>query len=467
MFGLVSIIIILLILVGALVIYFVKVVLIPKKLNAIEREIETGHYDNAIRALKQILANNNLDYSAHGLLAKAYDKTGNNQMAVVEYRIALRNARNEPLKIEKEMRQRLADILLVMNNYEDSLNEYVLLIKIDPQNPEASFKIGQIYYKLKKFDSAVRYLQQAIKNDPSLHKAHFLLGTLLFDMSRFKDSLFAFTNCLKFDPKNWEAHFYMARIYKSIKDFGRAMESFEIATRDDRLRTTSILEKGLCSLEIGNMDKAKEEFERGIKGSSGNDQILLNLRYYLAHCYEEERNYTQAIEQWERIEAVKPDFRDIQQKLAAYADLRQDDHLKDFMTASPGDFQSICYAILISNGINVNDIRAEKNGIISAVGIEADAAKWRSSKPMTRIVKFRRENITIEVEEIRLFVDEMKQSNCQRAMYFHVGKFSRPARDFAETRPVDLYGTDKIQELLKNAYRADGKLKTDEDVREK
>jgi len=45
--------------------------------------------------------------------------------------------------------------------------------------------------------------------------------------------------------------------------------------------------------------------------------------------------------------------------------------------------------------------------------------------------------------------EEMKKLNIPRGIIFSSSNFSRKALDFSETRPIDLYGKEHLQEVLK------------------
>jgi len=60
------------------------------------------------------------------------------------------------------------------------------------------------------------------------------------------------------------------------------------------------------------MDKATPELERAIKMVKDESAAeSLYGRYFLAMCYEKQRELDKAIDQWEKIYAKKPGFRDV------------------------------------------------------------------------------------------------------------------------------------------------------------
>ena len=90
----ITLIIILAALIIGLLIYYIKILANPQLLKNIEKDIQSGQYNSAIKKLQTIIKKNNFDYNAHFLLAKAYMLSGNNKMAIVEFRIAEKNTDN-------------------------------------------------------------------------------------------------------------------------------------------------------------------------------------------------------------------------------------------------------------------------------------------------------------------------------------------------------------------------------------
>jgi len=425
-------------------------VLLPKKLNTIKKDIESGKIDSAIKALKLLIEKNSSDYAAHKLLAYAYEKANNKQMAIVEYRFALRNSKHETLNEEKRIRYSLATLLLDINNIDEALNEFVLLVKIDPHNVDVLYKMGQIYYKKQDYENAARNLKMVVKNKQNFADAYHLLGLILYEAKDHKNALIEFTNNLKYAPRNYDSYFYIGKIYRGMRDYHRAMENFEVAIRNPELALKAILEKGLCAFEMNNIKLALGEFRKGLDNSYSENNIKLTIRYFYARCQEELRNYTSAIEQWEIIESKNHGFKDVKQKLNEYADLRQDDNLKDFMTSSPTDFQDLCVKIAGNTGLKVGEIQSDSNGIVTIYGHESNS-KWRSSKPVSKIIKFRRDGEMIDEDEIRSLLEDMKKSNCLRGIYIHTGDYTHSAKQFAETRPIDLFSKEELKKYLKTA----------------
>ena len=67
-----------------------------------------------------------------------------------------------------------------------------------------------------------------------------------------------------------------------------------------------------------------------------------------------------------------------------------------------------------------------------------------------RLKEFQRVTDQIEEAPVRGLYERMKSDNAQRAFFFTSSGFNSQAYDFADTRPVRLYGREELQQLLSN-----------------
>src|SRR5690606_23913503 len=124
-------------------------------------------------------------------------------------------------------------------------------------------------------------------------------------------------------------------------------------------------------------------------------------RYFLAMCFEKNRELDRAIEQWEKIYAKKPNFRDVAEKLSQYQEFRTDDKMKDYLTSGQNEFIEICKA-LVTQGLSllVKDYNEIPNGC-DIIAIEGDQAKWRNVKKLPRLLRFYRMPELIDEATVR------------------------------------------------------------------
>ena len=200
-------------------------------------------------------------------------------------------------------------------------------------------------------------------------------------------------------------------------------------------------------MEMNNLERAVSELERAINQiTNPEDGDALWAHYFLATCYERMRKIERAIEHWEAVYKVKPGFQDVAEKISQYQELRQDDVVKDFLTASQTDFRGMCEQATTAMGFKMQSITDEPNGA-KVIAVEAKA-NWRNNKAIPNLIRFVRVAELIDEATVRETIDEMKSQNINRAAIVASSNFSRKALDFAESRPINLLNKDKLQQFL-------------------
>ena len=201
--------------------------------------------------------------------------------------------------------------------------------------------------------------------------------------------------------------------------------------------------------EPGVSGQGVPELERAVKliKDEGATESLYG-RYFLAMCYEKSRDLDHAIEQWERIYAKKPGFRDVAEKLTQYQEYRTDDRMKDYLTCGKEEFSDICKSVVESGmGLSIRDILEIQNGV-DIIAMEGDSDKWMAAKKLPRLIRFFRVSDNLDEGGVRSLIDKMKKLGVMRGSLVTSSGFTRTALEFAENRPVELLTKDKLQELL-------------------
>lgn len=433
------------------IVLLVRGLLVPHQLDSIKAMMESGKYKEAIAALNNFLKNDERNPLAHLYLAECYYFSGNMEMAMVEYKQVLATGKFTRTATEKVIHKRLAEIYMNFGQLEEAQKEYVILTKMDPGNYEHVFNIGKIFYDRGMKEQALAYLNKVIEMTRNHAPTYFMLGKLFYDMNRPQESLNAFTNNLKLDPQNSESHYYVGMILKAMGTYGKAITEFEEAerTKTNSLKVKGIYQKGLCKLEMGDLENAVSDFERALKYSTEENSVTISVRYTLGIAYEKMRRLLEAVEQWEKVAQLRPNFQDVQTKLSQYEDLRIDDKLKDLMTATPTTFEFICQKMSNAMGYDVIESKNLGDDHVEIIGVER-SAKWRNARGGKVLIVIARSNSEVKEDEIAEMVEKIKALHGTRAIYVTTGKFSPQAVRYSENRPVDLYDRQKISAIMKN-----------------
>jgi tetratricopeptide (TPR) repeat protein len=439
--------------VGFLVFFLIRSLIAPKRVEALSDLIKRGKTQTAIKSAKAIIGKDQRNAEAHYYLGKAYLADGKAELAFLEFKAVNQIGiigHNIP---EIDFRQNLAHLFTRFNQGEEALKEYLLLIKLAPNKADYYYWAGKLFTDRNRTDMAENYLRKAAELSPKDGKIHYELGVMLYKDKKSAEARGELETALKVQPDNAQAYYYLGKLQKDSKDYTIAIGSFEKAARDPQLKIKALVERGGCYMALKAVEKAIPEFDRAVRAvTDETSQDALYARYFLAMCYEKTRELDKAIAQWDKIYAVKKNFRDVGEKLSQYQELRSDDRMKDYLTAAQQDFTELCKAVVIqAMALQVKGTKSIPNGC-ELIVVENDSAKWKNTRKMPRLVRFYRMPETVEEVHLRTLLDDAKAQNMIQGMAVTSSDFSRGAQEFADSRPLELYNKEKLQKLLQQVH---------------
>lgn len=435
-----------------LLVFIIKTSLTPKRVDSIPKLIKQGKTQNAIKMAKQILAKDPKNYIAHYYLGKAYLKENKTELAIIEYKLVNENALFGPQLDELTFRQEFAQLLMKYNQPQEALRNYLLLTKLEPNNPENFYNTGYLYEQANRYDLAMGFMQKTVMLNSRHAKAHAEIGLMHYRTKNFGEAKKEIDIAIKLSPETYSSYYYLGKIEKDAKDLGAAIKSFEKAQRDPEIKQKAIIEHGSCFMLANRFDNAAVDFQRAIELDKENlNGETLYARYFLATCYEKSRQIDKAIEQWEQIYKRNKTFRDVSAKLSEYKDLQANDYLKDYLTCSNEEFLIICKnAVEKALKHQALSCDAKKWGC-QITAVDKASEGWRNMRKQVSMFRFFREPNPVEDDIVRETLDAMKGANCQKGFLFSSSGYSNSARHFAEGRPLELIDKIKLETLLSNA----------------
>lgn len=438
--------------IGFLGVFIVKSLLQPKKIDGIKKLVKQGKYAQAEKLAKAIIQKAPNDFRAHYYLGRSYLAEHKNELALMEYKNVSQHAIFDSQLPEVPFRTQLADLYMKFNQLDDALKEYLLLTKLEPTNAEHFFNAGKIYEQLGHADMAMGFYQKTLQFNKKHVKAHAAMGLLLFRGKDMRGAQQEINMAIQLSPETFSSYYYLGKILKESKDLPGAVKAFEKAVRDPDYKQKALLEKGSCYMLANAQDKAVTEFDRAIKASKNDKaQETLFARYFLAACYEKNRNIDKAIEQWQLIMKVNKNFRDVPSKLSEYKDLQANDSLKEFLTCSNNEFIEICKKAALA-GFNLSAQTAEETKWgCQIIATEVKKDDWMNMRKQLFLVNFYRITDPIEDTEVRRALDLSKSKNCVKAFACTSSEFTTTAIRFAENRPIELVPKEKLETILAKA----------------
>ena len=101
---------------------------------------------------------------------------------------------------------------------ESAVKQYQKIIETNPNDAEARYNIGAIYYSEKKYDESKVQLQKAIEIYPDFSEAYYGLGLVYYAEANYDKAIEAFSKAIQIDPRNYEAIYQLGIVYNIKKD---------------------------------------------------------------------------------------------------------------------------------------------------------------------------------------------------------------------------------------------------------
>lgn len=157
-----------------------------------------GKYSDAIKAVKEVYDEKN--YQINLRLAYLSYEAGlfTESMSYYEKSIALM-----PYSIEARFGYVLP--AAAAGNWDKVLNQYFEIVKIDPQNTKANYRIGSIYYGRKDYANAFKYLEKVVNVYPFDYDGLLLYAWANFQLGKTKEAKLLFEKVLLLSPRDTSA----------------------------------------------------------------------------------------------------------------------------------------------------------------------------------------------------------------------------------------------------------------------
>ncbi|MDR2746885.1 MAG: tetratricopeptide repeat protein [Treponema sp.] len=304
-----------------LLVFVAKLILFPRRVEALGALIKQGKTQTAINSARRLIARDSKNAEARYYLGLAYHAEKKDEEAYREFKLLNQLSIQGKQIPEIDYRETLAQLYEAHGEYEEALKEYLLLIKLAPKRGEFYLRAGKIFGGRGKGDTAREYLQKAAELSPKDGNVYYELGALCYKEKKAPEAKAALERALRFQKEGEQGRtwFYLGKLQKDVKDYGGAEDSFEKAAKNKEFRVRALVEKGGCYMAQNNMAQAAGDLERAV-GSINDEESTDSLyaRYFLGLCYEKEGEIDKAAAQWEQVYAQKKGFKDVGEKLSQY-----------------------------------------------------------------------------------------------------------------------------------------------------
>jgi Flp pilus assembly protein TadD len=180
------------------------------------------------------------------LNAENFEKQGDWQKAIAEYRVLLQRSPEMP-----GIHYRIGGIIFsqpsAASSAEDARKEFEAELKIFPKNAGAEYYLGELARQADKLPEAIEHFSRSAELYPSFSEAHFGLGRSLLDSGKAAEAVKPLETAVKLSPENPTMHFTLATAYQRLGRKDDAAREFarQKSTSEQLNQNTKTLRKNV------------------------------------------------------------------------------------------------------------------------------------------------------------------------------------------------------------------------------
>lgn len=400
-----------------------------------------------IKHANKRLAQNPKDTEAVSILANLYFNEEIYDKSVHLFKVLLDQTSTNPKLDEADIAFKYAISLLRTGKTEDAYKYLAYVRSFNKDHFETNYNLGLIEYERNNYEKAYLLFSAARTQLPDHAMTLHYLGKSLYYIGKYADSIAYLRKSIEINPGDKEVLYLLGNAYNESGKIDNAYKIYSHLRPDPQYGPASSLESGQINLSRRNYTKAIEDFEIGLKHKEIESSIRLALLYKLAHTYIKENRISDAINQYNKIVQIHPDYKDVKALRKKYSELASNKNLKIYLMSPTSEFVNLCrkLAPLFFPGehIKITDITAAKNDYVD---ITAELTTDQSED--IALLRFIRTSASVGDIMLRDLYFRSKDIRAGKSLCITAGLFTDTAEKFVEARTIDLVDNKKLLTLL-------------------
>ncbi len=244
---------------------------------------------------------------------------------------------------------------------DDSLST---LISIDGENSFALNMKGSLLLREKQYGRAEALFLKSLQSNPENIESYIGRGNALMHIEgREEESVTVFNTAEKIDPDNPYVYSDRSRVYRFLKDYGRAEDDMTKAISMYPSEWNYLDRARIRISDLDDKEGAKEDLEEII--AINPDNFFANV--YLAGILDEEKHYSESLYYYEKILTLADDYHYAYPALGKlyYIQKRWDKAAEMYMKASFSKTNDMTYPLMAYLCYTINGEAAKAKSILN------------------------------------------------------------------------------------------------------
>lgn len=249
----------------------------PARLALAQLHLARNEFTKALQAAEDILSYDAANIQARMIRTSCRMGLGDLPTARKELEVALAAQPNFPDALFQ-----MGLLNFQEKRYKDAEQHFLRLQKVAPNDPRGLVGMVETLAGQKRFDEAVRMLEDSIAGHPERSFYRLTLANIAARAGKYDLALGHFRQLLDKNPRNFDVQLRIAEVYRLKADIPNAIEAFKKAKELNPNDPTAYVRLALLYEERGQRAEARPLYEQLLKIEPDNPLALNNLAYLIA-----------------------------------------------------------------------------------------------------------------------------------------------------------------------------------------
>jgi tetratricopeptide (TPR) repeat protein len=168
--------------------------------------------------------------------------------------------------------------------WDEAISNLTEAVRLNPQDVESSFNLGNVYFTEGDFDSAITYYTKVIGLRTNSSTVYDNRGIAYARKGDYARALADFGEAIRISPGYERAYYNRGKCFADTKEFDKAMADFSNALKLEPDSASALCSHGLIYIEIGEWQKADVDLEAAIQNDASDVEANNGLAWLLATC---------------------------------------------------------------------------------------------------------------------------------------------------------------------------------------
>ncbi|NIR48799.1 tetratricopeptide repeat protein [candidate division KSB1 bacterium] len=166
---------------------------------------------------------------------------------------------------DPETRMQLAELHLLLKDYDRALSEYEMILDIDPKQKLAYNQVAYIHAYRGDFKTALKYLDKYANIAPDEPNPHDSKGEVLMMAGRMQEAAEQFKMALAKRPSFHSSIMNLCNVYSELDELDRALEYFDqriSQASNQHEKASAFVKRAALFWRFGRISKAEKDLQR-------------------------------------------------------------------------------------------------------------------------------------------------------------------------------------------------------------